>query len=115
MARTDSLTWFMLGIAQIMIGEALVDAGTPDWLGRVIQGTGSGTLALGIYFLLFLARNESEFKELYSKAEKTIMVTDPNSGKKELVDDSSRPVKAIWYSIPVGMAFLGLVSLLLNG
>tara|TARA_B100000287_G_C20672910_1_gene794063 strand:- start:1781 stop:2095 length:315 start_codon:yes stop_codon:yes gene_type:complete len=104
----------MLGIAQIMIGEALVDAGTPDWLGRVIQGTGSGTLALGIYFLLFLARNESEFKELYSKAEKTIMVTD-HSGKKHLVDDSSKPVKAIWYSIPVGMAFLGLVSLLING
>ena len=115
MARRDSLTWFVLSIAQIMIGEAILEAGTTEILGRVIQGTGSGTIALGLYFLLFLARNESEFKELYSKAEKTVLVADPVTGKKQLVDNSSRPIKAVWYTIPVGMAFLGLISLLLNG
>jgi len=115
MARRDSLTWFVLGIAQIMIGEAILESGTTEVLGRVIQGTGSGTIALGLYFLLFLARNESEFKELYSQAERTLLVTDANSGRKELVDDSSQPIKAIWYSIPVGMAFIGLISLLING
>ena len=95
MARRDSLTWFVLGIAQIMIGEAILEAGTTEILGRVIQGTGSGTIALGLYFLLFLARNESEFKELYSKAEKTVLVADPVTGKKQLVDNYSS-----WYGFP---------------
>jgi hypothetical protein len=115
MARRDSITWFVLGIAQIMIGEAILEAGTTEILGRVIQGTGSGTIALGLYFLLFLARNESEFKELYNKAERTVLVADPVTGQKQLVDNTSRPIKAVWYTIPVGMAFLGLISLLING
>ena len=90
MARRDSLMWFMMGIAQLLIGNALLaDEGTSDWIAYLIQGTGGGTLALGLYFLLFLARNESEFTELYSKAEKTILMTDPATGRKQLVDDLS--------------------------
>ena len=109
MARRDSLTWFMMGIAQILIGEAiLAEPGTTDLMGQLIQWTGGGTLALGIYFLLFVARNESEFTELYSKAEKTILLTDPATGRKELVDNSSKPVQAAWYSIPIVLTIFGL-------
>ena len=109
MARRDSLIWFMMGIAQLMIGNALVDnENTADWIAWMIQATGGGTMALGIYFLLFIARNESEFSELYSKAEKTILLTDPATGRKQLVDNSSKPVKAAWYSIPIVMTIFGL-------
>ena len=96
MARRDSLTWFMMGIAQILIGDAIISAGTSELIGQLIQWSGGGTLALGIYFLLFVARNESEFTELYSKAEKTILQVDPATGRKELVDDSPKAVKAAW-------------------
>ena len=76
--------WFMMGIAQLLIGNALLaDEGTSDWIAYMIQGTGGGTMALGLYFLLFLARNESEFSELYSKAEKTILTTDPGDWEEE--------------------------------
>ena len=109
MARRDSIMWFMMGIAQLLIGNALLaDEGTSDWIAYMIQGTGGGTMALGLYFLLFLARNESEFSELYSKAEKTILPTDPSTGRKKVVDDSSKPVKAAWYSIPVVITIFGM-------
>ncbi len=113
MARRDSLTWFMMGLAQIMIGDAILEAGTSEVMGQLIQMTGGGTIALGIYFLLFLARNESEFSELYSKAEKTVLEVDPSSGKKKLVDNSPKGVKAVWYTIPVAMTFLGLMAWLI--
>jgi len=114
MARKDSLTWFMMGIAQILIGEAIIDAGTSSWMGEVIRWSGGGTLALGIYFLLFIARHESEFSEVYNKAEKTIMATDPVTGAKELVDDSPKGVKAAWYAIPVTMTFIGAMAFLIG-
>tara|TARA_Y100001960_G_C14113202_1_gene558462 strand:+ start:211 stop:555 length:345 start_codon:yes stop_codon:yes gene_type:complete len=110
MARRDSLTWFMMGIAQILIGDAIIEAGTSELMGQLIQWTGGGTIALGIYFLLFLARNESEFSEIYSKAEKTLLLTDPNTGNKELVDDSPKAIQAVWYSIPAAMTFIGLMA-----
>ena len=114
MARKDSITWFMMGIAQILIGEAIVDAGASEFMGALIQWSGGGTLALGLYFLLFIARNESEFTELYSKAEKTILQVDPATGRKELVDDSPKAVKAAWYSIPVMMTFIGAMAWLVQ-
>ena len=114
MARRDSLTWLMMGIAQILIGDAIISAGTSELIGQLIQWSGGGTLALGIYFLLFVARNESEFTELYSKAEKTILQVDPATGRKELVDDSPKAVKAAWYGIPMTMTFIGAMAWLIG-
>jgi len=114
MARRDSLTWFMMGIAQILIGDAIISAGTSELMGQLIQWSGGGTLALGIYFLLFVARNESEFTELYSKAEKTILQVDPATGRKELVDNSPKSVKAAWYAIPMTMTFIGAMAWLIG-
>lgn len=114
MARKDSLTWFMMGIAQILIGEAIINAGTSEIIGSLIQLSGGGTIALGIYFLLFIARHDTEFSELYSKAEKTIMLTDPATGRKELVDDSPKAVKAAWYAVPVVMTFIGAMAWLVG-
>ena len=49
MARRDSIMWFMMGIAQLLIGNALLaDEGTSDWIAYMIQGTGGGTMALGL-------------------------------------------------------------------
>ena len=114
MARKDSLTWFMMGIAQILIGEAIIDAGTSEIMGSVIQWSGGGTLALGIYFLLFVARHDDEFSELYNKAEKTILQTDPATGRKMEVDDSPAGVKAAWYAVPVVMTFIGAMAWLVG-
>jgi hypothetical protein len=114
MARKDSITWFMMGIAQILIGEAILEAGTSELMGQLIKWSGGGTLALGVYFLLFLARHESEFSEVYSKAEKTIITTNPETGKKELIDNSPRGVKAAWYAIPVVMTFIGAMAWLIG-
>ena len=42
MARRDSLTWFMMGIAQILIGDAIISAGTSELMGQLIQWSGGG-------------------------------------------------------------------------
>ena len=114
MARKDSITWFMMGIAQILIGEAIIEAGTSELMGTMIQWSGGGTLALGIYFLLFLARNEGEFSEMYNKAEKTMMMTNPETGRKEIVNNSPTGVKAVWYAVPVVMTFIGAMAWLVG-
>ena len=114
MARKDSITWFMMGIAQILIGEAIIEAGTSELMGTMIQWSGGGTLALGIYFLLFLARHEGEFSEVYNKAEKTILRLDPETGKRELVDNSPAGIKAAWYAVPVVMTFIGAMAWLVG-
>ncbi len=114
MARKDSLTWFMMGIAQILIGEAIIDAGTSEIMGSIIQWSGGGTVALGIYFLLFVARHDDEFSDLYNKAEKTIMQIDPATGRKKEVDDSPKAVKAAWYAVPVVMTFIGAMAWLVG-
>ncbi len=110
MARSDSITWFMLGVAQLLLGEALLDAGASEMLAQMIQLSGGGTIALGIYFLLFLARHESEFAQAYSKAEKMVLEVNPDTGQKELIDDSPKALKAAWYAVPIGMTFIGLVA-----
>ena len=110
MARSDSITWFMLGVAQLLLGEALLDAGTSDMLAQLIQLSGGGTIACGIYFLLFLARHESEYANAYNKPEKMVLEVNPDTGEKELVDDSPKALKAAWYAIPVGMTFIGLLA-----
>jgi len=110
MARSDSLTWFMLGVAQLLLGEALLDAGASEMLAQMIQLSGGGTIALGIYFLLFLARHESEFTQAYNKAEKMVLEVNPDTGQKELIDDSPKALKAAWYAVPIGMTFIGLLA-----
>ena len=100
----------MLGVAQLLLGEALLDAGASEMLAQMIQLSGGGTIALGIYFLLFLARHESEFAQAYSKAEKMVLEVNPDTGQKELIDDSPKALKAAWYAVPIGMTFIGLVA-----
>ncbi len=114
MARQDSLLWFLMGVAQLLLGDALLSSGVSDTIGQLIQMSGGGTIALGIYFLIFLARHESEFSQAYNKAEKLILETDPVTGKKVLRDNSPRAIKAIWYTIPVGMTFIGLIAWLVS-
>jgi hypothetical protein len=100
----------MLGVAQLLLGEALLDAGASEMLAQMIQLSGGGTIALGIYFLLFLARHESEFTQAYNKAEKMVLEVNPDTGQKELVDNSPKALKAAWYALPVGMTFIGLLA-----
>ena len=56
MARVDSLIFFLTGFAQLIIASEIETA----LVALILQGTGSGMLALGVYFLFFVARNHKE-------------------------------------------------------
>ena len=77
MARADSLIFFLTGFAQLIIASEIETA----LVAAILQGTGSGTLALGVYFLIFVARNHKEFSDRYSKSEKTVLVRDSVTGE----------------------------------
>ena len=66
MARADSLIFFLTGFAQLIIASEIETA----LVAAILQGTGSGMLALGVYFLIFVARNHKEFSDRYSKVRK---------------------------------------------
>ena len=55
---------------------------------------------LGIYFLIFLARHEKEFSEVYSKMEKTEFVRDETGRIIDVADKTPKAIRAFWYAIP---------------
>ena len=103
MARADSLIFFLTGFAQLIIASEIETA----LVAAILQGTGSGMLALGVYFLIFVARNHKEFSGRYSKSEKTVLVRDPQTGDLTRVDDTPAVVsKALMYGGPTALTFL---------
>ena len=102
MARADSLIFFLTGFAQLIIASeietALVEA--------ILKGTGSGMLALGVYFLIFVARNHKEFSDRYSKSEKTVLIRDSQTGELKRVDDDPVVSKVLMYGGPTALTFL---------
>lgn len=69
---------------------------------------------LGIYFLIFLARHEKEFSEVYSKMEKTEFIRDESGRILDVTDKTPKAVRAIWYAIPVLMTVLGALAWLIG-
>lgn len=114
MARVDSLIWFMLAFGQLILGGAIGGDPILELLGLVLQGTGGSSLILGIYFLLFLARHEKEFSEGYSKMEKTAFLRDAEGKIIDLEDTTPKALKAIWYSVPVGLTLIGAMAWLVG-
>lgn len=106
MARVDSLIFFLLGFAQLLLGGQITGDPLLDVLGIFLQGTGGSSLVLGIYFLLFVARHQKDFEESYSKVEKTTLIRNQQTGQLELKD--TRPIanKLLWYAGPVGLTLL---------
>ena len=69
---------------------------------------------LGIYFLLFLARHEKEFTEVYSKMEKTEFVRDETGRIIDVADKTPRAIRAFWYAIPALMTLLRALAWLIG-
>ena len=109
MARLDSLILVMLGIAQMLIGSSV----TLDFIGLILQGTGGGTIVMAIYFLIFISKHQKEFDGAYSKLEKTNLIRN-DTGELEFQDANPVVTKVIWYIVPVGLTFIGLVVWLAN-
>ncbi|MEC7503107.1 MAG: hypothetical protein VX381_02560 [Candidatus Thermoplasmatota archaeon] len=115
MARVDSLLWFMLGIGQLLIGSQLGSSGALlELLSILLNVSGGSSLMLGIYFLIFLARHEKEFSEVYSKMEKTEFVRDETGRIIDVADKTPKAIRAVWYAIPALMTFLGALAWLIG-
>ena len=110
MARADSLIFFLTGFAQLIIASEIETA----LVAAILQGTGSGMLALGVYFLIFVARNHKEFSDRYSKSEKPVLIRDPQTGDLKRVDDTPVVSKALMYGGPTALTFLAALFWLAN-
>ena len=112
MARVDSLIWFLAGFAQLLLAGVVGGDPVLDILAIILQGTGSSSLVLGVYFLIFIARHQKEFRNTYNKIEKTNLVRNETNGELEIVDVTPKVNKALWYSIPTGLTFLSAFLLM---
>jgi len=110
MARVDSLIFFLTGFAQLIIASEIETA----LVAAILQGTGSGSLALGVYFLIFVARNHKEFSGRYSKSEKTVLIRDEQTGDLKRVDSTPTASKALMYGGPIALTFLAALFWLAN-
>ena len=110
MARVDSLIFFLTGFAQLIIASEIETA----LVAAILQGTGSGSLALGVYFLIFVARNHKEFSGRYSKSEKTVLIRDQQTGDLKRVDATPAANKALMYGGPTALTFLAALFWLAN-
>ena len=110
MARVDSLIFFLTGFAQLIIASEIETA----LVALILQGTGSGMLALGVYFLFLVARNHKEFSDRYSKSEKTVLVRDQVTGKLRREDATPVVNKALMYGGPTALTFLAALFWLAN-
>ena len=110
MARVDSLIFFLAGFAQLIIASEVETL----LISTILQGTGGGTLALGVYFLIFVARNHKEFSDRYSKSEKTVLVRDPETGKLYREDATPAVNKVAMYTGPIALTFLAALFWLAN-
>ena len=109
MARADSLIFFLTGFAQLIIASEIETA----LVAAILQGTGSGMLALGVYFLIFVAKTQ-EFSDRYSKSEKTVLIRDKKTGELRRVDDTPVVDKALMYGGPTALTFLAALFWLAN-
>jgi len=106
MARLDSIIFFLLGFAQLLLGGQMAGDPILGLLGLILQGTGGSSLLLGVYFLIFVARHQKEFNDSYSKIEKTTLVRDEQTGQLVLKDTTPTANKLLWYAGPIGLTLL---------
>ena len=103
MARVDSLIFFLIGFAQLLLAGQMGGDPFLNILSLFLQGTGGSTLVLGLYFLIFVARHQKEFTESYSKIEKTTLLRNDQTGQLELTVTTPTANKLLWYAGPVGL------------
>ncbi|MDP6885964.1 MAG: hypothetical protein QGI58_03680 [Candidatus Thalassarchaeaceae archaeon] len=103
MARVDSLIFFLIGFAQLLLAGQMGGDPLLNILSLFLQGTGGSTLVLGLYFLIFVARHQKEFNASYSKVEKTTLLRNDQTGQLELKDTTPAANKLLWYAGPIGL------------
>ncbi|DAC67977.1 TPA: hypothetical protein HA325_00040 [Candidatus Thalassarchaeaceae archaeon] len=103
MARVDSLIFFLIGFAQLLLAGQMGGDPFLEILSIFLHGTGGSTLVLGLYFLLFVARHQKEFTASYSKIEKSTLMRNDQTGQLELTDTTPTANKLLWYAGPVGL------------
>jgi hypothetical protein len=106
MARVDSLIFFLIGFAQLLLAGQMGGDPLLNILSIILQGTGGSTVVLGIYFLIFVARHQKEFNASYSKVEKTTLLRNDQTGQLELKDTTPTANKLLWYAGPIGLTLL---------
>ena len=114
MARVDSLIWLLMGFAQLLLGQQLLTDPTMAIVGALLQGTGGGSVMLGIYFLIFISRHQKDFNQQYLKSENATLVRNDETGILEIVDTSPKIKKNLWYLVPIIFTAFGAISWLVE-
>ena len=110
MARSDSMLWFILGFAQLIVANQ-AGGGILEFLELMLNITGGSSLVVGIYVLLYVAKHSEEFADAYSKFEKSELTRDEN-GSLTIRNGDSPVKKGVGIGISAAITvFAGIVWL----
>ena len=107
MARSDSMLWFIIGCAQLIIANK-AEGGILEFVELMLNITGGSSLVVGLYVLLFFAKHSQEFSDAYSKFEKSELTRDEN-GSLTITDGDSNVKKGLGIAIPATMTFFAAI------
>ncbi|MBU04040.1 MAG: hypothetical protein CMA58_03565 [Euryarchaeota archaeon] len=110
MARSDSMLWFILGFAQLIVANQ-AGGGILEFLELMLNITGGSSLVVGIYVLLYVAKHSEELADVYSKFEKSELTRDEN-GSLTIRNGDSPVKKGVGIGISAAITvFAGIVWL----
>ncbi|PDH22815.1 MAG: hypothetical protein CND89_03495 [Marine Group II euryarchaeote MED-G38] len=104
MARSDSMMWFIVGFAQLIIANEI----EKGFFNMLFSTTGGSSLVVGLYVLLFIARHSEEFTDAYSKFEKSELKRDEN-GSLTITNGDSTVKKGMGIAIPASITFISAI------
>ena len=109
MARTDSMIWFLFGFAQLIIADVFSDAAMLTIMEHFFNISGGGSLIIGLYVLLFMAKHSQDFADVYSKFEKSEVIRKPD-GNLEFVDGDSAVIKGASVVLPAILTIIAAIT-----
>lgn len=99
MARTDSMIWFILGFAQLIVANLNYGDGILQILEIFLNVSGGSSVMVGLYVLLFMAKHSQDFSDVYTKYEKSEVIRS-DEGNLVITDGDSVVAKGMGIIVP---------------
>ena len=108
MSRADSMIWFMLGFAQLIMANQIGTEGIMIILDLLLTATGGSSLLIGLYVLLFFAKHSKDFSAAYPRFEKS-EVSRNIDGNLQVTDGDSNIKKGLGIVIPAVLTMISAI------
>lgn len=108
MARSDSMIWFIVGFAQLILANQTGAEGLIGLLDFLLSLMGGSSIMVGLYVFLFMAKHTQDFSDAYRKYEKSELVRG-DDGNLVIYDADSVVKKGVGVAVPAVITILSVI------